>query len=584
MGVIVPSGIYTDKGTTELRKIFLNQSHWRWLFGFENKQGIFNIHRSFKFCPLIVKKGGSTESIRTAFMRHDLQDWEHGERYVMPYAGDQVEQFSPNTFAILELKSGRDLEILEKIYANSILFGDQSDEGWGIKYAREFDMTNDSRLFKPRSWWQKLSYTEDQFGRMVGPDGQIALPLYQGVMIWQYTCTFNDYLTGSNNRAQWIRRDFFEDKLPSSQYLMDQSTARSHPKAHYDFKIGYRAIQNATNQRTLIATMVPLCPCGNSLGILQTKDSLLDLLLLPTLNSFILDAVLRPKMSQNNINWFYLDELPLPSIFSLKSKQTISQLLSLVMRLTGCQIIFAPLWIQISKELQHDAVKRAWSKRATTSQEIIRIRSMLDAIILTNFALEMEDAKWILRECDHRPEKLTNHEFCRSLNQKGFWRVDKGKDPELRHTVLTLAAFHDLTEIIKFHGGDRDKGIETFCNQNDGEGWMLPETLCLADLGLGHDDRAKKPQPVKERMGPRFLPWQLEQSVEESWAECEQHARNILGEDVFKKFMKERKEGSDDTDKKSSVDSLPGDQLSIFPDDPRFRKPRQMKLDLENEK
>ena len=65
---------------------------------------------------------------------------------------------------------------------------------------------------------------------------------------------------------------------------------------------------------------------------------------------------------------------------------------------------------------------------------------------------------------------------------------------------------------------------QNFLSQNDGEGWMLPETLRLADYGLGHDDRAKEHQPVASALGPRFYPWQLEQSVEESWEECERHA------------------------------------------------------------
>ncbi len=56
---------------------------------------------------------------------------------------------------------------------------------------------------------------------------------------------------------------------------------------------------------------------------------------------------------------------------------------------------------------------------------------------------------------------------------------------------------------------------------------MLPETLRLADYGLGHDDRAKEPQPVASRLGPRFLPWQLEGTPEESWEECARHAENI---------------------------------------------------------
>src|ERR1035441_1506268 len=54
--------------------------------------------------------------------------------------------------------------------------------------------------------------------------------------------------------------------------------------------------------------------------------------------------------------------------------------------------------------------------------------------------------------------------------------------------------------------------------------WMLPETIRLADYNLGHDDRAKEHQPVASALGPRFYPWQLEQSLEESWEECERHA------------------------------------------------------------
>ena len=117
--------------------------------------------------------------------------------------------------------------------------------------------------------------------------------------------------------------------------------------------------------------------------------------------------------------------------------------------------------------------------------------------------------------------------------------MDKDKDPELRHTVLTLVAFRDLEAKIRACGGDRDKGIEAFLAQNGGEGWMLPETLCLADYGLGHDDRAKQPQPVASRLGPRFYDWQLAQSPEESWRECHLHARNLLGEEGYKKLLDE---------------------------------------------
>ena len=78
---------------------------------------------------------------------------------------------------------------------------------------------------------------------------------------------------------------------------------------------------------------------------------------------------------------------------------------------------------------------------------------------------------------------------------------------------------------------------KSFCNQNDGEGWMIPETLRLADYGLGHDDRAQEHQPVASKLGPRFYDWQLAQSAEESWRECELHTRNLLGEAGYQQLL-----------------------------------------------
>jgi hypothetical protein len=121
------------------------------------------------------------------------------------------------------------------------------------------------------------------------------------------------------------------------------------------------------------------------------------------------------------------------------------------------------------------------------------------------------------------------------MDSKGFWRVDKNQDPELRHTILSLVAFDALNCHITGQSGNRDAGIAAFAALNNGEGWMLPETLRLADYDLGHDERAKEHQPVASRLGPRSLDWQLAQTPEESWAECERHARAILGEEEFER-------------------------------------------------
>ena len=165
LGFVVPSGLYSDYGTRPLRMLFLEHCSWEWLFGIENRDKIFPIHRSYKFNPVVIEKGGSTQAISTAFMRRKVDDWEQADGSAIPYTRSQVEQLSPKSQAILEIRSKRDLEVLEKIYANGVLLGDDGPDGWGIQYTREFDMTNDSKLFPPRPQWEANGYRPDEYSR-----------------------------------------------------------------------------------------------------------------------------------------------------------------------------------------------------------------------------------------------------------------------------------------------------------------------------------------------------------------------------------------------------------------------------------
>ena len=183
--------------------------------------------------------------------------------------------------------------------------------------------------------------------------------------------------------------------------------------------------------------------------------------------------------------------------------------------------------------------------------------------------LANEDARWILCDVDQPCGWDANN-----ANPKGLWRVQRNKHPEHRHTVLSLIAFHDLQEKIDACGGDVANGIEAFCNQNDGEGWMLPETLRLADYGLGHDDRAQQLQPVRECFGPRFYDWQIAQTPEESWRECHLHARNLLGEEGYQRLLAEIEGREEDGDETAAVDQepkAPKDMLFDTADTPLFR-------------
>ena len=535
LGLIVPSGVYTDKGSTDLRTLFLERNQWEWLFGFENRDGIFNIHRSFKFCPVIVIKGGKTENIKATFMQRSLSTWENPDRYVLNYPAARVAQFSPNSKAILEIRSDRDLLVLEKMYANGILLGDQSDRGWGIKYATEFHMTADSKLFPPRPQWEEKGYRADEYGHWLKGDWyelagtvpddailssdrthyikisnieDVALPLYQGIMVQQFDFSAKGWISGTGLKAIWHEISF-EDKQVKPQFLIKFEDYIERRKTSGESRTIFRDIARTTDVRTFISSVIPDYPCGNKVPILNVQNKTKNnLSLCAILNSYSFDFTLRSRLGGTSLNYFIIEELPLP----LKACQNIE---IIVAQLNFVSNKFATNWLTLKPICnQNSNWRQLW---AVTPYERLRLRSILDAIVAELYGLEIEDFAWILKDSDLPKEQINDKTYSRTLDAKGFWRIDKDKDPELRHTVLSQIAFQELKKI----------GLEAFLNLNNGEGWMIPDQIRLADYGLGHDDRAQTHQPVAENLGARYLDWQLQSTPEASWLECERHAANL---------------------------------------------------------
>lgn len=622
LGCIVPSGLYCDHGTGSLRNLFLDKCQWEWLFGFENRNKIFEIDSRFKFNPIIIVKGGSTVSIKTAFMRRHLEDWEQADSFATPYSRAQVDQFSRSSKTILEIQSPRDLEILEKIYASSVRLGDDDAGSWGVKYSTEYHLANDSKLFPPLATWEAQGYRADEYGRWLKGDwrpivqlwddlrvdpsrvspqseaiegwlfdasatpeqrvaearlvhghvlrpGDVArtstrlrcaqtpydtlplkrseipagiklsrdadywinedrvddaaLPVYQGKMIWQFDPAFAGFGIVASNK--WSELPW-EAKILQPRYLMSAGVKRAVSPAG---RILMRDVSSPTNQRTFIAAFAPPWPSGHKTPVLSLPTHSLEeeVLLLGQLNSLTLDYFLRLRFAISggggSLIWATIAELALWPISSLKA-DTRRRIASVIQRLLAPSRILANAVGSLHK-LSQTAVTSAY-----TLHERLRLRCILDAINAAAAHLTLDEMRWLVRDSDHPVSRATDKKFTRDLFSKGFWRPDKDLDPELRHTVLSVVAFHSLQAEIERHAGDRDLGILAFLSQNQGDGWHLPERLCLADYGLGQDARARQSQPVASRLGPRFFDWQLAQGPEERALEVALHARNLLGE------------------------------------------------------
>jgi hypothetical protein len=388
-------------------------------------------------------------------------------------------------------------------------------------------MTNDSKLFIQRDKAEADGFRPDIYGRWVNDAGEVLLPLYEGRMIGQFDFSEKGWVSGKGRGAKW-REISWEDKRIEPQYLMrEEDAARS--KMHRGPKIAYMRIGSATNSRTVVSTYLRDVPAGDSVFFfLPSRDhDNTALSVVAQFGTFAYDWSVRARLGGLNLSEFLMVETPL-----VPNLPDAVRELSLRLVASG-SAWFAHEWQALSKR-QGIAWHRLW---ALTPSERLRLRCMLDAIVAVLFGLDRADFSWLLKDCDHPKAALAEKAFCRRLDAKGFWRVNKDQDPELRHPVLSLVAFDHLLAMIE-QAGDREAGIRDFCDQNGGDGWMLPEELCLADLGLArtvevgeYDDCARSSQPVRSRMGERFLEWQLAQTPEESWAECERHAR-ILSESL----------------------------------------------------
>lgn len=550
MGMIVPSGIYTDKGTTDLRTLFLDHCEWQWLFGFENREGIFDIHRSFKFCPLVVQKTGTTLAIRAAFMHRNVDDWAQAERHVLAYPRDRVREFSPYSKAILEIRSEQDLQVLQKIYANGVLLGDKSERGWGVKYAREFDMTNDSKLFPPRPKWEEKGYQPDEYGHWLkgpwqpyaGPrnildrpaglvlsrDGSqalhvggiedVALPLYEGRMIGQFDFSEKGWVSGKGRSAVW-EEIAFDQKCIRPQYLAGLEDVRKSTKSNLNPKIAYMRIGSATNSRTAISSFMDVHPAGDSVFFFRPlkRSYTTSLMVSANLNGLAYDYQVRNRVGGLNLSEFIMVETSVIAPEVLRRPELVYA----IARLSLCSTSHAPAWLALfeeNPELRRVAQARGWRQSwAISRHERVRLRAIVDACIAHFYGMTEADLAFVLKNCHQTDADLNSAYSAGSLDPKGLWRAEKNLDPQLRHTILSLAAFRDLKRL----------GIDDFLALNDQDGWQLPTSLNVPALieGVGAVDGRES--MVAALMGERHLPWQLGEAVDRSWEECAAHAELI---------------------------------------------------------
>jgi len=306
VGVVLPANIYTDLGTKGLRQLLFDESEIISLYSFENRKAIFEeIHRQYKFVTLLFKKGGKTSKFKSAFYIRDIERLPYLDAEAMEYDIDLVRRASPDSLTILECKNQQDVNIINKALQFPLL-SEPSD--WKIRFQREFNSTDDHDLMNTA-------------GR--------GAPVYEGKMMHQFTHQYSTprYWIDTEKGIEILKNmQIKRMKKQLKKEKKDDPKILSNVKIDFDFyRLIWRHITNATNQRTLIATVVPpkvflietvpyLRPnFFDGEKFIQAVDNKTILFLCGLFNSFVVDFIIRQRVS-THATASHVIELPIPRL------------------------------------------------------------------------------------------------------------------------------------------------------------------------------------------------------------------------------------------------------------------------------
>ena len=230
---------------------------------------------------------------------------------------------------------------------------------------------------------------------------------------------------------------------------MAEATLRSWPKYVRGLKLGQRRICRASDTRTLIVCPYSGFAGGDTLATLQIAEGEIERTLLAgtLLSSLCSDSIARLKVAGTHLDWFQLEQLPLPLGESEIVKTKVGQRLIInASRLTFLHRRFAPEWVKLahlypkvfafdplSPTTDHQKPNTEWKHWwAVTEANRLRLRVEIDALCADLYGLDPDDFDWIVRDDPTDP--------------KGFYRVDRKLPFRERLTGLSAAAFRSLKE------------------------------------------------------------------------------------------------------------------------------------------
>lgn len=436
-GLVLPTGIATDDSNKVFFAQVVERGELGALYDFENREGIFpGVHRSYKFAVLALKPPGR-EPARLAFFLTRPEGLEDPTR-VFSLAPEDFALLNPNTRTCPVFRTRQDAELTRAVYRRvPVLWREKLEENpWGVRFLRLFDMANDAHLFRTRE--ELLNQGFRLVGNRFVRGEEVYLPLYEAKMFWHYDHRYAGFTNGGEEGTEELSLEAKRDpaRLPLPRYWVPrQEVEERFRKAGWErgWTVAFRNVARSTDERTLVASRLPLAGVGHSAPLLLPSPGLPSLLLEANLSSLVLDYVARQKVGGTNLTFHYVKQFPVlpPSAYRPEDLRFIvPRVLELAYTAWDLAPLAQDVWEEADEPLREAIL--AWRQAAPThpdsppdwaegpypfppfvwdEERRAQIRAELDAYYARLYGLSRKGLRYIMD-----PKDLTERELADLLS------------------------------------------------------------------------------------------------------------------------------------------------------------------------
>lgn len=449
-GLILPTGIAINDSNKLFFSKLIDENRLVSMFDFENREGIFDIHREYKFSILTAGKAQSKpRDVKVGFWLRRIDHLLDPSRIYSLQTTDFA-LLNPNTKTCPVFRTSRDAVLTAKIYRKAKILVNETTglNPWKVRFARHFDMSNDSHFFK--TYNQLLQEDAKIQGNIfILPNKDVYVPLYEGKMIGLFNHHYGTWPT-EGERPNTIdppspeRLSNPSDNIMPWYWVPLSEVDNRREKRNNDGDIiwewrhswlmGFRDITTATTERTFIISIMPAeVGVGNTTTLLYVEGSVANTWVLATLSSLVFDYIAKQKCGRLHMSTYIVKQFPIlpfdtiPEGLRWEITRRVAELTYFNHDLDGwAEELYDELTDEQQLELPQLGEKKPFiydpERRAVLQAE-------LDAIIGHLYGLNTEDMRYILDPEDVCGPGCINETFrvlkSNEIRQYGEYRTKR---------------------------------------------------------------------------------------------------------------------------------------------------------------